>query len=187
MKNIWKKLSCFWDIRNWIVRLNVYWRGMTSLTYVTLLSGVHWPTGSMYAKVCNDSLILQSKVITSPPEGLRGIVFTHSVCLSVCVSVCVSVCPANILVFYFSAIRRDIDLKFIQDTHRVVLNSLKNKRPLGLTALLSNNTLSMIYSPMNTKWPWFDLSMPPKVKCHDVNWKTIYCIWFTMCLGDTSF
>ena len=32
--------------------------------------------------------------------GLRGIVFT----LSVCLSVCMSVCPANILVFYFSAI-----------------------------------------------------------------------------------
>ena len=35
------------------------------------------------------------------------------------------VCPADILVFYFSAIRRDSDLKFIQDTYRVVLNSLK--------------------------------------------------------------
>ena len=45
--------------------------------------------------------------------------------LSVCVCVCVSVCPANILVFYFSAIRRDIDLKFIQDTYMVVLNSLQ--------------------------------------------------------------
>ena len=36
---------------------------------------------------------------------------------------------ANILVFYFSAIRRDINLKFIQDTYqsayRVVLNSLR--------------------------------------------------------------
>ena len=42
-----------------------------------------------------------------------------------CVSVCVSVCPANILVFYFSAIRRDIDLKCTQDTYRVVINSLK--------------------------------------------------------------
>ena len=52
--------------------------------------------------------------------GLRGIVFTRSVCLSVCLSVC----PANILVFYLSAIRRDIDLTFIQDTYRVVLNSL---------------------------------------------------------------
>ena len=31
-------------------------RGMTSLTYVTILSRVHWHTGSMYAKVCNDSL-----------------------------------------------------------------------------------------------------------------------------------
>ena len=54
-----------------------------------------------------------------------------SVCLCVCVSVClcvcvsVSVCPTDSLVFYFSAIRRDIDLKFIQDTYRVVLNSLK--------------------------------------------------------------
>ena len=36
-----------------------------------------------------------------------------------------SVCPADMLVFYFSANRRDIDLKFIQDTYRVVLNSLK--------------------------------------------------------------
>ena len=50
----------------------------------------------------------------APRRGLRGIVFTRSVC----VSVCVSVCPADILVFYFSAIRRDIDLKFIQDTYR---------------------------------------------------------------------
>ena len=43
--------------------------------------------------------------------------------MSVCV--CVYVCPANILIFYFSAIRRDIDLKLIQDTYRVVLDSLK--------------------------------------------------------------
>ena len=37
------------------------------------------------------------------------------------------VCMAytHILIFYFSAIRRDIDLKFIQDTNRVVINSLK--------------------------------------------------------------
>ena len=48
------------------------------------------------------------------------------VLFSPCLSVCLSVCPANILVFYFSAIRRDIDLKFIQDTYRVVPNSLKN-------------------------------------------------------------
>ena len=62
-------------------------------------------------------------LVTSPPEGAARYCF-HPVCLSVCVSVCLSVCPADILVFYFSAIRRDIDLKFIQDTYRVVLNSL---------------------------------------------------------------
>ena len=47
------------------------------------------------------------------------------VCVCVCLSVCVC-CPANILVFYLSAIRRDIDLKLIEDTYRVVLNSQKN-------------------------------------------------------------
>ena len=31
-----------------------------------------------------------------------------------------------ILVFYFSATRRDIDLKLIQDTYRVIINSLNN-------------------------------------------------------------
>ena len=61
------------------------------------------------------------------PGGGCEVLFSPglSVCLSVCVCVCVSVCPANILVFYCSAIRRDIDLKFIQDTYRNVLNSLK--------------------------------------------------------------
>ena len=57
------------------------------------------------------------------PGGGCEVLFSPG--LSVCVSVCVSVCPANILVFYCSAIRRDIDLKFIQDTYMVVLNSLK--------------------------------------------------------------
>ena len=59
-------------------------------------------------------------LVTSPPEGVARYCF-HPVCLCVCVSVC----PANILVFYFSAIRRDIDLKCIHNTCRVVLNSLK--------------------------------------------------------------
>ena len=63
------------------------------------------------------------------PGGGCEVLFSPglSVCLCVCmcVCVCVSVCPADILVFYFSAIRRDIDLKLIQDTYRVVLNALK--------------------------------------------------------------
>ena len=57
------------------------------------------------------------------PGGGCEVLFSPG--LSVCLCVCVSVCPANILVFYFSAIRRDIDLKFMQDTYMVVLNSLK--------------------------------------------------------------
>ena len=36
---------------------------------------------------------------------------------------CVYVCLANILIFYFSATRRDIDLKLINDTRRVVVTS----------------------------------------------------------------
>ena len=59
-------------------------------------------------------------LLPRPRRGLLGIVFTLSVC--VCVCVCVSVCPANILIFYFSATRRDIDLKLIQDTYGVVLD-----------------------------------------------------------------
>ena len=53
-------------------------------------------------------------IFTSPPEGVARYCFARCVC------------PANILVFYFSAIRRDIDLKCIHDTYRVVLNSLQN-------------------------------------------------------------
>ena len=49
----------------------------------------------------------------------------------VCLSVCLSECPANIWVFYLPAIRRDIDLKFIHDTYRVVLNSLKKMTFIG--------------------------------------------------------
>ena len=52
-------------------------------------------------------------LVTSPRKELQDIILTMSVYL------------ANILVFYSSAIRRHIDLKCIQDTYRVVLNSLK--------------------------------------------------------------
>ena len=67
-------------------------------------------------------IIISISVITSPPEGVAMYCF-HPVCLSVCVFVCVS---GQYLIFYFSAITRDIDLKCIQDTYGVVLNSLKN-------------------------------------------------------------
>ena len=57
------------------------------------------------------------------PGGGCEVLFSPG--LSVCLSVCVCICVSDILVFYFSAIGRDIDLKFIQDTCRVVPNSLK--------------------------------------------------------------
>ena len=62
--------------------------------------------------------------ITLPPEGVVRYCF-DPVCLYVCL------CVANIWLFYFSTIRRDIDLKFMQDTYRVVLNSLKKMTVKG--------------------------------------------------------
>ena len=50
---------------------------------------------------------LYNESLPRPPEGVARYCFDP-----VCLYVCVSVCPANILVFYFSAIRRDMDLKF---------------------------------------------------------------------------
>ena len=72
------------------------------------------------------------------PGGGCEVLFSPG--LSVCVSVCLCVCPANILVFYFSAIRRDIDLKFTQDTYRVVLNSLKKLTFIGQRSRYSHIT-----------------------------------------------
>ena len=60
------------------------------------------------------------------PEGGCEVLFSPCLSVCVCLSVCLCVCTANILVFYFSAIRRDIDMKFIQDTYRVILKSHKN-------------------------------------------------------------
>ena len=54
---------------------------------------------------------------------------------------CVSVFPADILVFYFSAIIRDIDLKCIQDTYRVVLNSLTKKYSLDRSTVKVTGTV----------------------------------------------
>ena len=51
----------------------------------------------------------------------------------------------------------------------------------------------MIHSQINTQWSWFDLSMPPKVKCNGVNWKTIYDVFHPkldkkmLHLGDATF
>ena len=84
-----------------------------------------------------------TNLLPRPRRGLRCIVFTRSVCLSVCLCVCMSVCPANILIFYFSAIRRDIDLKFIQDTYRVVLNSLEiHRSKVNVTLLFEGTVIS---------------------------------------------
>ena len=72
------------------------------------------PFGHMLLDTYSTMLLL----FTSPPEGIGGIVFI--------LSVCVSVCPANILVFYLSDIRRDIDLKCIQVTY-IGLYSIHSK------------------------------------------------------------
>ena len=80
----------------------------------------------------------------------------------------------------------------------ILLVCLINKRPLGLTGLLSNNTLCMIHSPMNTKW---DLIWPLNATQGQMSWgKLKDHIWFTIYvyvfhatfymmlnLGDTTF
>ena len=93
------------------------------LTTKILDTTLHDPlTTQAHTYILHSTLLL----ITSPPEGVARYCF-HPVCLSVCLSVCLCVCVSGrYLVFYFSAIRRDIDLKFIQDTYIVVLNSMKN-------------------------------------------------------------
>ena len=76
------------------------------------------------AKVMCDVSVIPSLI--TPLEDVEvPLCSMAAVCVCVCLSVCVCVCPANILVFYLSAIRRDIDLKFMQDINRVVLNALK--------------------------------------------------------------
>ena len=55
--------------------------------------------------------------MTSPPAGVARYCFDP-----VCMHVCMSVCPANILVFYFSVIRKEMYIGYL---NRVVLNSLK--------------------------------------------------------------
>ena len=100
--------------------------------FTILVTLTFWPISVIFLDniciiLCYLHIKLCSKrpIITSPPEGVVRYCF-HPVC-------CLSVCVTNILVFYFSAIRRDIDLKFIQDTNRVVLNSLRNKSKVKVT------------------------------------------------------
>ena len=89
---------------------------------------IKW-SGVEFSQVPNSLFQIYQGSCYLAPGGGCEVLFSPvlSVCLCVCVCVCVSVCvcPANILVFYFSANGRDIDLKFMQDIYRVVLNSLK--------------------------------------------------------------
>ena len=100
----------------------------TLLMIFTKYIDIHYDNNIEYTnKTCVYNQNLFNTVCYLAPGGGCEVLFSPglSVCLCVCLSVCVCVCPANILVFYFSAIRRDIDLKFMQDIYRVVLNSLK--------------------------------------------------------------
>ena len=115
-------------------------------SHLVISSSHHYITSSHHAIVLS-AFIFDWVLLPRPRSGWRGIVFIRSVCLSVCLCVCVSmclcvcvyvclcvcvsVCPANILVFYFSVIGRDIDLKFTQDAYMVVFNSLKMSKVTG--------------------------------------------------------
>ena len=93
-----------------------HWHCYQPLSYVHVL----WYTRSYLNQNWHGQVLSKANIYLAPRGGCEVL---FSPCLSV---VCVCVCPANILVFYFLAIRRDIDLKFMQDTYRVVLNSQKN-------------------------------------------------------------
>ena len=55
------------------------------------------------------------------PGGGCEVLFVPCLSVCVCVCLCVCVCVSNILVFHFSAVKRDIDLQCIQDSYSVVL------------------------------------------------------------------
>ena len=68
--------------------------------------------------------------------------------------------------------------------------TFNNKRLLGLTVPLCNNTWSMIHSPMNTKWPWFDLQVQMsrgKLKDHILFTMCLWKMYMMLHLGDATF
>ena len=75
-----------------------------------------------------------------------------------------TVYPYKIVIYHNKTTLRAIqtnppnDMLLMSSRRSIMLS----RRPLGLTAPLSNNTLSMIHSPKNTQWSWLDLSMPPR-------------------------
>ena len=96
-------LDTFAFLIHWIIMINVYWSNFDQLYICTLLPR---PREGV-ARYC----------YLAPGGGCE-------VLFSPYLSVCLCVRPI-FWYFYFSAISRDIDLKFIHDTYRVVLNSLK--------------------------------------------------------------
>ena len=127
-------------------------------------------------------IIFGVDLITSPPEGVARYCF-HHVCLSVClcVSVRLCVCPANILVFYFSTIRRDIDLYrnlYRIFTYRVVLNSLEKmtfigqrsrSQPSGVIARCLGEFLwcSKIWLRFQASWGYRKIILLGRARSHD--------------------
>ena len=71
-------------------------------------------------------------------------------------------CPADILVFYFSAIRRDIDLKFIQDAYRVVPSYVKGQGHRDGTLLFEGTVISQKLSHRKFSIFFVDTSFPIK-------------------------
>ena len=95
-----------------------FWPFQIDTELFLLIFLTKWPPSVNFG--WDDNIELVRYIYLAPGGGCE-------VLSSPCLSVCVSVCPANILVFYLSAIRRDIDLKFIQDTYSVVINSQRKK------------------------------------------------------------
>ena len=98
--------------------MNVIWVFLPEINFTNLLTNIRTPflvgINTMIFEILGMlySWLTSSKLLPRPRRGLRGIVFTRSVCLSVCVSVCLSVylCVRPIFWYFISRLLEEISI-----------------------------------------------------------------------------
>ena len=89
-----------------------------------IMFGIFWIVGT---PICSCLLMTVQELRAALTNGCVNMPQSITCCGSCEVGMLRCYIQIGILVFYFSAIRRDIDLKFIQDTYRVDLHRSKVK------------------------------------------------------------